>query len=195
MVSFRINSGVLAATSSISMPPAEDAMNTGLPCTRSSTMPRYNSRSMGSVSSISSRCTTRPSGPVWCVISVMPRILSAIFCGFLGVHGDLDSAAFAAASGVNLRLDHHAAADRLGCRLGFRGRSSHFAAGHRYIEIGQDGLGLVFVYFHGNVRVPTCASMSEKFEVPTITCRSSPSCTRSPTAGISIRPTPRPPWG
>ena len=46
---------------------------------RSSTMPRYNSRSIGSVSSISTRCTMRPSGPVWCVTSVMPRIL----CGDL----------------------------------------------------------------------------------------------------------------
>src|ERR1035441_10563746 len=61
----------------MSMPPAAEAMNTGLPCTRSSTMPRYSSRSMGRVSSISRRCTTRPSGPVWCVISVIPMILRA----------------------------------------------------------------------------------------------------------------------
>ena len=38
--SFRINSGVLCATSSISMPPALDAMKTFWPVSRSSTMPR-----------------------------------------------------------------------------------------------------------------------------------------------------------
>ena len=57
---------------------AAEAMNTGLPCTRSSTIPRYSSRSMGSVSSISSRLTIRPAGPVWCVTSRMPTIFRAI---------------------------------------------------------------------------------------------------------------------
>ena len=31
--------------------------------------------------------------------------------GFLGILGDFDAAALAASAGVNLRLDHHAAAD------------------------------------------------------------------------------------
>ena len=56
--------------------------------------------------SISRRCTTRPSGPVWCVTSVMPRILSASARGFVGVLRDLDAAALAAAAGVDLRLHH-----------------------------------------------------------------------------------------
>ncbi len=38
--SFRISSGFFAATSSISTPPAAEAMKTGFACTRSSTMPR-----------------------------------------------------------------------------------------------------------------------------------------------------------
>ncbi len=38
--SLRIASGCWAATSSISTPPAAEAMNTGLPAARSSTMPR-----------------------------------------------------------------------------------------------------------------------------------------------------------
>ena len=77
MVSFRIFSGVCAATSSISIPPSEDAMNTVFPMARSSTMPTYNSFAMGSSSSTRTRCTSRPSGPVWWVISVMPRIFLA----------------------------------------------------------------------------------------------------------------------
>ena len=39
-VSFKIFSGVLAATSSMSMPPAADAMKTSVAAARSSTMPR-----------------------------------------------------------------------------------------------------------------------------------------------------------
>ena len=49
--------GFSAATSSISMPPAVDAMKTVRAAARSSTMPRYSSLAIGSVSSISSRCT------------------------------------------------------------------------------------------------------------------------------------------
>ena len=128
-------------------------MNTGLPCTRSSTMPRYSSRSMGSVSSISSRCTTRPSGPVWCVTSVMPRILLGELGGFRGVLRDLDAAALAAAAGVDLRLHHHAAADLLRRRLRFFDRERHLAARHRNVVLGQDGLGLILVNFHGDLLV------------------------------------------
>ena len=41
------------------------AISTGLPCARSSTMPRYSSRSIGSVCfNEHAACTTRPSGPV-----------------------------------------------------------------------------------------------------------------------------------
>ncbi len=155
IASFRIRSGVFAATSSISMPPSADAMNVFLPVARSSTMPRYSSRSMGSVSSISSRCTTRPSGPVWCVTSVMPRIFSAIAPRFRGVLGHLDAAAFAAPSGVNLRLHDDAAADLL--RRSFRlvNRIGDLAARHRYGVFRQESLGLIFVNFHWDLVEPT----------------------------------------
>ena len=79
----------------------------------------------------------------------MPRILSAISRGFVGVLGDLDAAAFAAAAGVDLRLDHHAAAERFGRRFRFFRRERHLAARHRDVVLGQDGLGLILVNFHG----------------------------------------------
>ena len=134
------------------MPPAADAMNTLRPLLRSSTMPRYNSRAMGSVSSISSRCTFLPSGPVWCVISVMPSILLGQFDGLFRRLGDLHAAAFAAPSGVDLRLDHHS-----GCafveefarrRIGFLGALDHVPARHSHSVLRQDCLALVLVNFH-----------------------------------------------
>ena len=43
----------------------------------------------------------------------MPRIFSASSCGLVGILGELDAAALAAAAGVDLRLDDDAAAERL----------------------------------------------------------------------------------
>ena len=50
--------------------PATEAMNTGAPVARSTTMARYISRapSRSIPCSMSRRRTTRPSGPVWCVL-------------------------------------------------------------------------------------------------------------------------------
>ncbi len=78
---------------------------------------------------------------------------------FLGVMGNIDSAAFAASAGVNLRLHHHAAGDGFRGRLGFGGGTGHLAARHRYIEVGQDSFGLVLMNFHGNVRAPTSVTV------------------------------------
>ena len=55
----------------------------------------------------------RPSGPVWCVTSVMPRIFSAIGRGLGGVLRDLDAAALAASARMNLRFHNDAPADVL----------------------------------------------------------------------------------
>ena len=134
------------------MPPAADAMNTLRPLERSSTMPRYNSRAMGSVSSISSRCTFLPSGPVWCVTSVMPSILPGELGGLFRRLGDLHAAALAAPAGVDLRLHHHS-----GCavveelprrRIGFFDALDHLPARHSHSVLRQDGLALVLVNFH-----------------------------------------------
>ncbi len=133
----------------MSIPPAADAMNTGLPCARSSTIPKYSSRAIGSVSSTSKRCTMRPSGPVWCVTSRMPSIFFAISAASSGVFGDFDAAALAAPAGVNLRFDDHAAADLLGRRFRLIHRERNFAPRHRDSVLGQDRLGLILVNFHG----------------------------------------------
>ena len=64
----------------MSMPPWAEAMNTDFPEARSTRIARYISfapeRSIPC--SIRRRRTTRPSGPVWCVLRVMPSIAFAI---------------------------------------------------------------------------------------------------------------------
>src|SRR5512141_284894 len=69
--------GSRAATSSISMPPDFEAITIGRARDRSRVMPRYSSRSVCSASSTSTLRTTRPSGPVCGVTSVIPRIAFA----------------------------------------------------------------------------------------------------------------------
>jgi hypothetical protein len=88
---------------------------------------------MLAVSSISSRWTFCPCGPVWCVTSVMPKICFGILLG-LGLSArHLHAAALAAASGVNLRLDDHAARASgkkfAGRRRSFFQRVGHLARG------------------------------------------------------------------
>ena len=60
-----IFSGVCSATASISMPPSELAISATRCVPRSTTMPTYNSFLMSAPSSINSRRTFCPSGPVW----------------------------------------------------------------------------------------------------------------------------------
>ncbi len=62
--SSRMASGVLAATSSISMPPAAEAITTTRLFVRSTNTDAYSSRAMATPCSTSSRLTMRPSGPV-----------------------------------------------------------------------------------------------------------------------------------
>ena len=74
--------------------------------------------------------------------------------GIVGRSGELDAAALAAASGVNLRLhDDHAAAETLGdlARVGGGGR--HFPARDRNAVALEDGFGLVLVNFHAGKRL------------------------------------------
>ena len=72
--------------------------------------------------------------------------------GFVGRLGNLDAAALAAASGVNLRLD-----DNAGCAVVEQCPSriesvfavlNHLPARHGNAVLGQDGLSLVLVNFH-----------------------------------------------
>ena len=61
----------------------------------------------------------------------------------------LDAAALAATAGVNLRLDHAAAAEVLADRPGLSGVVDHLALGHRGAEPTQYPLGLKLVDLHG----------------------------------------------
>ena len=84
-----MRSGVFAATSSMSTPPASEAITRGKPMELSMTIPRYSSRSTLSCSSTRTRLTSRPSGPVWWVTSCMPMISPAAFRASSGVAASL----------------------------------------------------------------------------------------------------------
>ena len=72
--------------------------------------------------------------------------------GVFAGRGHLHAAAFAAAAGVNLRLDHHAlrafGKQFAGHRRGFFQRVGHFAPGHGNAVLRQDFLCLILVNFH-----------------------------------------------
>src|SRR3569832_439433 len=136
--SFKMFSGCLAATSSISTPPSDDAITTTRPAPRSTTMPKYSSRAMSTPCSISRRFTIFPPGPVWCVTRFMPRIFCAVS---------------RAPAGVNLRLHHHHLAAGVGDDL-LRGRLGRVDAEagdplrDRHVEPVQQFLGLILVDLH-----------------------------------------------
>ena len=73
----RIFSGLRAATSSISTPPSAEAINTGMPMARSTTMPRYTSLAISAASCSSTLETRCPSAPVCLVTSGYLNITSA----------------------------------------------------------------------------------------------------------------------
>jgi len=107
---------------------------------------------MLAVSSISSRWTFCPRGPVWWVTSVMPRMFFSLEFRILAGAGHLHAAAFAAASGVNLRLDDNATGalgkQLAGHRRGFFQGVGHFASGHGNAVSRQDFLCLILVYLN-----------------------------------------------
>ena len=78
MVSLMIFSGVLAATSSISMPPSVLAIITGRDDERSSSTARYSSFLMSGAAAMSNLLTSRPSGPVCLVTSTLPSMALAL---------------------------------------------------------------------------------------------------------------------
>jgi hypothetical protein len=66
---------------------------------------------------------------------------------------DLDAAGFAAAAGMNLRLDHpDRPAEFVGGLFRLRRRECGNAARHRHAEFPQYRLGLIFVDVHSNAR-------------------------------------------
>src|ERR1019366_7027498 len=81
------------------------------------------------------------------------------FHGLDGVLRHLDAAALAAPAGVDLRLHHHAPAQRPGGRFRLFDRVRHLASRHRDIILGQNGLCLILVNFHGIA----CVSLQETY--------------------------------
>ena len=65
------------------------------------------------------------------------------------VSGQLNTAAFAATSGVDLRLDHDFAAEIAGGGLGLVRRSNYLAFGHGPPVLAEALFGLALVDFHG----------------------------------------------
>ena len=72
MVKLRILSGSVAATSSMSMPPAREAMTAMRPCGRSTSMARYSSLAMLEARWTSTQSTGCPSGPDCLVTRRLP---------------------------------------------------------------------------------------------------------------------------
>src|ERR1700686_1064848 len=68
---------------------------------------------------------------------------------FGGVLRHFYAAALPPSPSVYLRLPPPAAADLLGRRFGLFYRERHFAARHRDVVLGQEGLGLILMNFHG----------------------------------------------
>ena len=125
-------------------------MNTGDAVARSTTRARYISRepSRSIPCSTSRRRTTRPSGPVWCVCSVVPSMALAICLDVLGGARELHPARLAAAAGVDLRLHHHREAQLLGRLDRLVDAVGHLALGHGHAVGGEDRLALVLVDLH-----------------------------------------------
>ena len=150
MYSLKIRSGVFAATSSMSMPPSGLAIRIGRAAPRSRISARYSSRAMPSPSS------TKHAGHDAAFGSGLVRLqrhadhVERDPLGLVGVLRQLHAAALAAAAGMNLRLDDDgAAAEAAGDLGGFGGREGDLALRERARRTREDGLGLVFVDFHG----------------------------------------------
>ena len=161
MCSRRIFSGSLAATSSMSMPPAALAMTTG-----------RRRRAIDQDAEIELALDLEP------FLDQHAADLLAFGAGLVGDQrhpdhllrelldlverpGDLDAAALAAAAGVNLRLDDATcvAAEPAGDLGGFGRRERHLAARHGDAEAREHGLGLILVDFHRRVvRKPKTAT-------------------------------------
>jgi hypothetical protein len=73
----------------------------------------------------------------------------------VGIFGEFDAAAFAAAAGVDLRLHHHAAAQLLRGLARLVRRFDNDSAWCRHAVAAKDLLRLIFMDFHGGARFIT----------------------------------------
>ena len=115
-------------------------------------MPRYSSRAIGSVSSISSRCTVFAFGTGLVGDQLHAQYLGGELAGLIDRLGHLHAAAFAAASGMNLRFDNdsgRARVEQLAGRVqGIFAVLHHLSPRNGHSILRKNGLSLVLVYFH-----------------------------------------------
>ena len=115
-------------------------------------MPRYSSRAMGKRLFNQQPLHLLALGPGLVGDKLHAQHLASEVGGLFGRLGNLHATAFAAASGVNLRLDDHsgrAFVEELpGRSIGFVAGFHHLPARHRHSVLRQDGFSLVLVNFH-----------------------------------------------
>ena len=146
----KIRSGVSAATFSMSMPPAAEAMNRTCLDSRSTRQLRYSSRAMAVGSSISRVPIGSPSGPLWWVTSRLPSRRRASVSRPLGAVHQHHPAGLAPSARMDLGLDHPACPAQLGAGpCGRLGRRYGHTLGDRDVVLLEQVLGLVFVEVHG----------------------------------------------
>ncbi len=164
-----MRSGVVAATSSMSIPPAGLTITTGRFETRSMMMPTYDSAPMSAASATSTRCTTRP-------LIDMPRIRSAAVAGLCRRLREFDTARLPAPARVYLGFDHDCAVSPACDGFGFVGRGRHLARLHRDAGLSKQFLRLVLVNIHVlgllDVGCWTLEFRRSTLDVPPFTCSS-----------------------
>ena len=84
------------------------------------------------------------------VVEPRAQALAGGLLRLLRRRGQLDAAALAAASGVDLGLDDHRPAQLLGDLAGLLGAAGDPSSRDGYAELGHDLLGLVLVDLHGD---------------------------------------------
>ena len=131
-----ILSGVVSATSSMSMPPASLTMTTGPRAAPSVTMPTYSSRSMSRGSSTSTASTGTPSGPVWKVTSLVPSIPPAASAASAGDETILIPPALPRPPAWTCALTTAPPPKALGNGAGLVGRCRRAASRDRHAAIG-----------------------------------------------------------
>jgi hypothetical protein len=148
MATLWIFSGLLCATSSMSMPPSDEAISTTSGVTRSVTSDTYSSFLMSAPSSISRRhFLAFRAGLVGDQLHA--HDLVRVFFDLLDRLGNLHAAALAAAASMDLRLDYpDRAAQLFSCLDGFVDRHARNAARNGHSELSEDFFALILMDFH-----------------------------------------------
>ena len=155
IASLMISSGVRAATSSISMPPAALIMITGRSeaAVRDDAQVEFLGDVVGPLHQDLVDHLAFGAGLVGDQGHAQDLVRHPLH--LLGGGGGLDAAALAAAAGMDLGLDHKGAFPQfLGHLPGLPVGVGHRAFGHRHVEFPQQFFGLIFVNLHNRRSFP-----------------------------------------